>query len=702
MAKKRAKKPLEKFLPESVQATGAAADESGSALGTDSYSGSRRIRDCGQARELFVRLYLENQLRAQSFAQVRNQIEGGRPFDPQSLVRNGEGWRTNVNFRDAESMFLRSYLPFWKMVHEVPRKIAVTIHSTSNEADKWGIAMAEAFDRFLDDWGPDYFMQFMGFSRDFVKYGPGFVMWEDSRTPRYKWAQTVQLLFPKRTKSNPDQWELVALRREMTADQLIEKIRNKQESDRSRTVGWNPAAINNAIKTAAPAPYANRYFDPNVWQDMIVSNDLVIGGVWPPIAVVDIWAKERDGRIRHYIFTENSAVNDYLFEGYEEAKTFREIFGPVFYDVGENGLLHSVKGFGVKNYYYATSINRTKCRLLDSATFAMGMNFVKDDNTPEEAPPVESYSMVNLFPKGLNQLQYYPQLQAAEGILQMLTQAQSENNYSYTDPQRQIAETDTATQGKLLAALSAEMESATSATYLSQIGTNLFSEMVRRLCAESDDPDAKKFKKRCLELGVPSEALKMERTVKTGASPTMASAGVRAEIAQQLMTVIYPLPGANRRGIEEFYTANLTGSQGPKNFLLPIGTESDPRARREAMMENVDLAQGIPLPVDPSDAHAEHVDEHLKPLEAIVKAAQEGQQISGDHLAALQFGLVHTNGHMEFLASDDSKKGLYQELKARFTNVANITRGLMARLSKAQDQGGDPNAVAAATGRPQQ
>ena len=49
------------------------------------WANDRRISNCAQARELYNRLYLENQLRAQSFAQIRNQIEGGRPLDPDDL-----------------------------------------------------------------------------------------------------------------------------------------------------------------------------------------------------------------------------------------------------------------------------------------------------------------------------------------------------------------------------------------------------------------------------------------------------------------------------------------------------------------------------------------------------------------------------------------------------------------------------------------
>lgn len=719
MAKKKPRNQREKILqdmlPESVQRKMA---ESGSgALDQPfvgpTYDNDRRIRNCMQARELYVRLYLENQLRAQQFAQVRNQIEGGRPFDPQELKRNGESWRTNVNFNDARAAFRRVSMPYWKMVHEVPNLISLKIFSNAPETPKWEKSIAECFDRYRDDWGADYFLQFSGFADDYVMYGTGHTMWPDESTPRFQWMPSVQILMPKRTKSDIDKWELLCFKTELTAAELWQHIKDDISKEAAKTKGWNADMIRQAIRMAAPSPGNTRYFDPNYWQDMINSNDLVIGGVWPPVSIVHEWAYIPSKRkIVHYIFTEKSDVPDYLYEAEEGVDSFRQLFGTAFYSVGSNGLYHSIKGFGVMNYYYATVINRSKCRLVDSATFAMGMNFVKGDNTPTEAPPVENYSMINMFPVGLEQLQYYPQLGPASELIGTLAQNQSENNFTYNEPQKDIADTRTAHQAEMLGQIANEMSTAGSSIFLSQMA-GIYSECVRRLLRKgSDDPDAKKFRKRCMAAMVPEKVLDaladpegtngLEYTVKTSASPTTASPMVRQQLVGWLMSTIMPLPDANRREILEFATATNLGADGPSRFLLPIGVGSDPRARREARMENVDLGQGVPLGdppnfgVDPSDAHVEHCDEHLKPLEMICQAVQQsgqpqqpGQpapQINSEHLMALQMGIPHIQAHLAMLAGNETQKQAYQQLKARFTAVASIAQGLMARLSKAHQQ----------------
>ena len=743
MAKRKPRSQREKILsemlPESAQRANAetgTGDLDQPFIGP-TYDNDRRIGNCGQARELYVRLYLEQQLRAQSFAQIRNQIEGGRPFDPDELRRNGEMWRTNVNFNDARAAFRRVSMPYWKMVHEVPNLISMKIFSNAPETPKWEKAIAETFDRFRDDWGPDYFMQFNGMADDYVMYGTGHVMWPDESTPRFVWMPSVQILMPKRTKSNIDKWELLCFKTELTAAELWQHVKDKDSKAAAKTAGWNPGMIQQAIRMAAPAPGNTRYFDPNYWQDMIGSNDLVIGGVWPPVSIVHEWAYIPSTRkIVHYIFTEKSDVPDYLYEAEEPVDSFRRLFGTAFYNVGSNGLYHSIKGFGVMNYYYATVINRSKCRLVDSATFSMGMNFVKGDNTPEEAPPVENYSMINVFPTGLTQLQWYPQLGPASELIGTLAQNQSENNFTYNEPQKDIADTRTAHQAEMLGQIANEMSTAGSSIFLSQMGMNFYGECVRRLLRKgSDDPDAKKFRKRCMAANVPEKVLDalaepegksgIEYTVKTSASPTTASPVVRQQLVQWLMGTILPLPDANRREILEFGIATNVGADGPARFLLPIGVGSDPRARREARMENVDLGQGVMLGdppnfgVDPSDAHVEHCDEHLKPLEAICQqvqqhgqAQQAGQQpqtsLTPDHLIALQMGIPHIQSHLQMLAGNETEKAQYQQLKARFMAVSSIAQGLMARLSKAKQQSQQsgqplqPQQVSAAIGGAQQ
>ena len=56
-----------------------------------------------QLRQSMITAVIDNAQRSQIFAMVRNQMEGGRPFNPADLKAQGASWQTNVNFGDAQA-----------------------------------------------------------------------------------------------------------------------------------------------------------------------------------------------------------------------------------------------------------------------------------------------------------------------------------------------------------------------------------------------------------------------------------------------------------------------------------------------------------------------------------------------------------------------------------------------------------------------
>ena len=193
-------------LPPGSQPTPVAGtDPNGFHLAED----QRRVRDVESARSIFNRFVQDSVVRSSTMAQTRNQLEGGRPFDPKDLEEQGTAWQTNVNFGDAQAARDRTLIPYWSMVNDVPHRIAVTIDIESPKKENWEIAHAEAFDEFLKDWGADYFIEFMNTASNFVNFGPGVVHWDSSDSPRYDAVNTQRLYFPKNARMSPDSWDVV-------------------------------------------------------------------------------------------------------------------------------------------------------------------------------------------------------------------------------------------------------------------------------------------------------------------------------------------------------------------------------------------------------------------------------------------------------------------------------------------------------------
>lgn len=649
-------------------------------------SEERRIKDVSSARDLYSKYLYQNTLRSQTFVATRNQLEGGRPFNPAELVKQGLGWQTNVNFGDAQAARDRTLLPYWRAVNSAPRLISCTIDETSPDVGLWQAVIEDEFTRWSKRWGQDYFVQYMRMAQDFVDFGPGMVMWDDKDNPRFKAVNVQRVYFPLDAKMNQDSWEAVAIVDGMPATELYSKIRTKKDRKSSETVGWNANAVKSAIVYCKNGQaWDGRDF--TKYQDMLVNNDIVISSDMQPLDVVWLYVKQFDGKITCCAFTIQSTGSDDDFLYYKEdyAEDFRSIIGPVWYNTGSGGMVHSIKGFGVKNYYYSIMLNRLKSKTVDGASMAMSLNFVRTAEAPDESPPIEQYGGVNLFPQGLTQLTTYPQYSQGMSVIEMLEQNNASNNSIYRQQQQQVQSSDTATQARILAMQQGEVMEASMAIYLSQVGDNIFAQCLERLRRKGNShPDAKRFRERCIERGVPAKVLdKSFIVVTTGASAGLANPAIRAMKFQQGLA-LSNVPGVNGQWFLENYIANEFGSDAaqPGNALLPPGVDSNPGQRRQAMMENGDFGQGMPLPVAPTDAHVEHIDEHMKPLDQIViQYRQSGGQINQQAIPALVITDEHIGQHFAYLRGDTTKKDQYKQLWPRYTAFQSMLRGILTRLN---------------------
>ncbi len=648
----------------------------------------RRFDTVDDARSIFNDLIVQNSLRSLTFAQTRNQLEGGRPTDPRLLADMGATWQCNVNFGDARAQCERTKRPYWKMVCEVPHKISVTIPSNNPNSDKWEVSFAEVYDMFCDDWGAGFFNEFNNLCSNYVEFGPGIAHWETKDSPRWTSVNVQRILWPKNARMNPDEWEYVSWVQDMSASKLYGYVRTKADRKRSEFVGWNTAAIKKACTYYKTGTFSLDPYDYTRAQDMLVNNDIRVASKGQPLQLVWLLCKEYSGKIGCYVFTRQGGVDEFLFKDEEYADSFRRILGAIWYDTGVDSMIHSIKGFAIKNYDFARIQNQLKSRFMDAATMVLGVNLQRtSENIPDEAPPVENYGPYTVFPSGLAQLNVYPQIAQAESVIAMLDGNQSENNSLYREQSQQISQTDTATQAKILAGLQGEMTEAGAAMYLSQMGENIFSEQVRRLRIRgSTDADAKRFVRRLREREVPDEVIfDQEIVVKTGASAGMANPAVRSLKFRDGLS-LSTLPGVNQRWFLENLIANEYGAQAVGKALLPQGAASKPEQRRQAEMENLSLGMGHPLEALASDAHPEHIEEHLKPLIPIAHAAQQGQQLTPEQVSGLTIGIEHTGEHMQFLSKDESQKQAFMALREPFSFVQSVARGVLAQTMKAQQE----------------
>ena len=134
----------------------------------------RRIRDASTARSLWLKLRTASVQRREKWVQVQNQLDGAPPFANRELMQLGQNWRCNVNFRDASSTLDQVLISYWRLLHDTTNLAAVSYVTPDDpNAEKHEHIFQQAFNRFIDDWGPDYVRNYLLFSQNHVSFGVG-------------------------------------------------------------------------------------------------------------------------------------------------------------------------------------------------------------------------------------------------------------------------------------------------------------------------------------------------------------------------------------------------------------------------------------------------------------------------------------------------------------------------------------------------
>jgi hypothetical protein len=665
---------------------------------------ARRIPNAKTARDLWGRFRKASITRRAKLAKVQNQLDGNPPFTFEELVKSGQGWRCNVNFRDASSTLEQVLISYWKLLHDAPNLAAVSMDDPEDaHADKNTHRFQDAFNRFIEDWGPDYVHQYLQFSSQHLGMGIGIPYFPDNRSPRWETVRTGEFECPPRTKTTVKSLNVFQVRSSMEIEDLWRKVRTKEHRTSSSTLGWNVSVIEHVLAEAIKDD-GSRNTDDDVleMQRKMTSDAMGESAGRTPVRVIHTYAVDYDDKVTHTIVAEDIDGDEPLFDDHDKsnrASSMSEVVAPVFFDSG-NGDFWGVKGFGVKNHEISATTNRLKSRAVDR-TVIEGLNFTDKRDGEGEVPAIISVGPFNILPQGLEQLKSYPGGNAILETVNMLDAQFNTNNARFRDNARQVSNANTATEANLLANMQSNVDVANATLYLHQVARNIFTEQFRRLRIRGNrDEDAKKFFRRCVTEGKMDEGVfhDAEVTVRSGSDPGAANLAVRGEKAIQLMN----FKDGNQRFASETWVAANFGSKAIPNALLPIDGLEDKDAQNHAIIENGTMGDGNPLPVSRIHNHGVHATIHLEPLQIMVDQYDKTGQVDPESLIALQFIIPHVEEHLTFLKEDKTEEALYRQLWPMFTGIRSAAEGMFRQAERlAQQQqggGGQPQSLPGAVG----
>lgn len=658
-----------------------------------------RLADAQSAREILTKLVSADSLRNETRAKLRGLVDGNPPYNPAELRKNNQAYRTNVNFREAESFLQLAQSAFYDVFAEVPTYATVKTNygNDPEKRDEWSKIITEEFDRLQKlDKDFDYLMQLS--QREMVLIGRGPMIFEDATNWRCKSIMAGDLLVPDGTKSNVSDWKLACVRVEMGVDDMFEKIRDPKTA---AAVGWDVDAVRKSIRQAMPEPYrSGLQYNWEWFQEQLRTNDISYTARCDVVLLTHIFYREFDGKISHAIIDERGG-NEFLYRNIGRFNRWEQVIHPMYYDRGD-GQHHGVKGLGIKMLRAMELKNRLRCATVDAA-FARSQILFK----PLNPNALNKTSIVQQGPYAILPPDYDVVQQNVAGVLDapMAVNAELEsvlqNNLSqYRQTlNKPTGNPMTATQVQAIVA----QQSAIGKTQLSRYYTQLDSFFEERFWRASnqnltgttrDERDALEFQRRCIERGVPKEALVKIDMVQATRTVGQGSQFAKQQLLGSLLGLLGTLPEGGKLNLLKDYVAAQVGQQMVDRYLpvnQPSAREQDQAAM--AVMEHTSLKGGNVAVVTDTQDHVVHMNTHLAAANQAAASLQGGgnpQEIA----LFLQGILQHGTAHLERLATNPSNGDLVKQYQAALGEVQQVLGeltkmiGQQMQMAQAQQRAG--------------
>ncbi len=343
-----------------------------------------RIGSASDARKIIEDLRnADRTLRSKKRAKIQGMLDGNPPYTQQALRKAGQGHRTNLNLREGEGMADSAKTPYYDLVFEVPQFAQVYMEYGNNPERnlEWSQKITKRYHDMLDSWrGMDFHFQLHQWMM--VVYGHGPLCWEDTKDWRSKAKKPWEVLVPDNSPANIDEVETIIMPRAIMPGDLYQKIKNEKAAT---TVGWNVPEVKQAIIDAAPDDM-QRMRDWEYYQNEIRTGDVTWNAKSKRIFVCDLFQKEFNGKVSHYILLDSDSAqssamvseDEFLFEKIDRFDCFDQIICPFFFDVG-TGDWHSIKGLGPKIYDFCEVSNRLTGEMIDGARIGSGITLEAAD-----------------------------------------------------------------------------------------------------------------------------------------------------------------------------------------------------------------------------------------------------------------------------------------------------------------------------------
>lgn len=664
----------------------------------------RRIKGAKEAAQIVWKLVDANKLRAQTDAEVKGNLDGNPPYSPEALRKHGQASRTNVNFREGEGLKEAAETPYYDLFAEAPYYAAIALQSDRQwEAQQKSRIVTEEWNDMLREWDEFDFNMQMAVS-NLVCFGRGFVMWEDEDSWQYTWVKYSRVLVPDGTANSLKKVEVLVIRQQWLLSDLWSKIKNKSES---KEMGWNPAAVARAMTKATTDLQSGSIGDDyEYWQERLRNNDLAEATGNKTVRAAHVLVREYSGKVTHLIVEERGTTGQppatgesadgemkFLYEKRDRFESFRQVLGSLFFDLGD-GTWHSVKGLLVKMHPFIQLKNRTNCAVVDNMFLNLSVLLKATSPKALETLSLIQIGPMSVLPPETEVVQWGVTGRMEEGLAvdNHLERKLSANIGTYRQTLRRTqGNPDTATKVLADEAKEASLSKGAVNRFYGQLD-HIFRETFMRSIKGGQDESteagrmAKAFQERCAKRGVTLADLKKVRFVRAYRNMGNGSIFMRQQSVQSMLPVVMMLNEAGRQNWLDDYIAATSNQEmverwNPKGNYNP--TLDDDRVT--AALQVAAAKDGVAPVITDAQNHVIFADTFRVAAVQSTESLQQG----GNPEEVLAF--LETIGpalaqHMQAIASDPSRKQIYNALKPRFDQLGQITDQLHRKVAQMRQQ----------------
>jgi hypothetical protein len=669
-----------------------------------------RLKDAAAGRAVYERMRKADEGSARTRTMIQAMLDGEPPYDQQDLERQGLGELCNVNWGQGEQLLSVATSPYIDLLESVDIFITTPVNFGDVQMRaEWETIISEEFTRMLRNW-PEFFPRYLYLIQQFLAHGVVVAFHDDDIDWRPQVAPLGDFLIPRQTRASDEEIEVCSIVRGVPPHELFAKI---EDEVLAKDLGWKIEATKKAIIQASQKSiHDNSISNWEAIQREFKNNDIGFSNSSSAaeVKLVYMWVRELDGTVSQYIFTEKvgdtGEGKEFLFESRHKYQSTAEAFTSFFYGIGTNGYFHSIRGLGSKIFSIVQALNRLRNRFFDGL-LASSMMMIEPDS--EDA--LQDLSLIHIGPflvkppnvkmletnapnygnsliPGLNELNNLLQQQGGTYSTEAIFNAAKER--TRYEVQAQVESLSNIN----IAAL----------TLFYQPWERLLKEILRRISRQdyfAQDAGGRyviNFRERCLDRGVPEEALyaidtkraKVVRAIGNGSS------AARSAIMQQVYNLSQNFDAQGRQMAIRDLTRTIGGVEAADRYAPAPEQQRPPMEAKTAMLENNQLKQGEAIEVLPTEMHAIHLPIHLQVEEELIQAIDEGQVTIEEVMPILTLLHQHSSAHAEMMTADPNYPQIKQRMQQIDEIIWNGTKRLEKLLREQQEQGGTPEQQAAA------